>query len=58
VLAAIAGRDWSGLDDAQIDDPAALPAIVITAAQGAWLGTRMLEGVVPTVKQSEPRASS
>jgi len=58
VLAAIAGAiglDWMKL---KIDDPAALPAIVITAALGAWLGTRLLEGVVPTVKQSEPRASS
>ena len=44
VLAAIAGAiglDWMKL---KIDDPAALPAIVITAAVGAWLGTRLLEG--------------
>ena len=32
----------------KIDDPIALPAIVITAALGAWLGTRLLDGVVPT----------
>jgi hypothetical protein len=50
VLAAIAGAiglDWMKL---KIDDPAALPAIVITAALGRWLGTRLLEGVVPTAK--------
>jgi hypothetical protein len=55
VLAAIAGAiglDWMKL---KIDDPAALPAIVITAALGAWLGTRLLEGVVPT---AAPRPSS
>jgi uncharacterized membrane protein YfcA len=53
VLAAVAGAiglDWLQL---KIDDPAALPAIAITAALGAWLGTRLLDGAVPT-----PRASS
>jgi hypothetical protein len=55
VLAAIAGAiglDWMKL---KIDDPAALPAIVITAALGAWLGTRLVDGVVPT---AAPRPSS
>ena len=47
VLAAVAGAiglDWLQL---KIDDPAALPAIAITAALGAWLGTRLLDGAVP-----------
>lgn len=47
VLAAIAGAiglDWMHL---KLDDPAALPAIVVTAALGAWLGSRLLDGAVP-----------
>lgn len=47
LLAAIAGAiglDWMHL---KLDDSAALPAIVVTAALGAWLGSRLLEGAVP-----------
>jgi len=47
LLAAIAGAiglDWMHL---KLDDPAALPAIVVTAALGAWLGSRLLDGAVP-----------
>lgn len=47
LLAAVAGAvglDWLHL---KLDDPAALPAIVITAALGAWLGSRLLDGAVP-----------
>ena len=43
LLAAIAGAiglDWMHL---KLDDSAALPAIVLTAALGAWLGSRLLE---------------
>jgi len=51
VLAAIAGAiglDWLQL---KIDDPAALPAIAITAALGAWLGSRLLDGAVQRASQ-------
>lgn len=51
-LAAVAGAiglDWVHL---KLDDPAALPAIVVTAALGAWLGTRLLDGVAPRVAQT------
>ena len=47
LLAAVAGAiglDWMHL---KLDDPAALPAIVVTAALGAWLGSRLLDGAVP-----------
>jgi hypothetical protein len=47
LLAAIAGAiglDWMRL---KLDDTAALPAIVITAALGAWVGSRLLDGAVP-----------
>jgi hypothetical protein len=52
VLAAVAGAiglDWLQL---KIDDPAALPAIAITAALGAWLGTRLLDGAVSRARES------
>ena len=47
LMAAVAGAiglDWMHL---KLDDPAALPAIVITAALGAWLGSRLLDSAVP-----------
>jgi hypothetical protein len=46
LMAAVAGAiglDWMHL---KLDDPAALPAIVITAALGAWLGSRLLDSAV------------
>lgn len=55
LLAAVAGAiglDWMHL---KLDDPAALPAVVITAALGAWLGSRLLDGAVPL--PSAPAAS-
>jgi hypothetical protein len=47
LMAAVAGAiglDWMHL---KLDDPAALPAIMITAALGAWLGSRLLDSAVP-----------
>ena len=58
LLAAIAGAvglDWMHL---KLDDPAALPAIVITAALGAWLGSRLLEGAVPGAAPAAQRPAS
>jgi hypothetical protein len=58
LLAAIAGAiglDWMHL---KLEDPAALPAIVITAALGAWLGSRLLDGAVPAPTPTAQRAAS
>jgi hypothetical protein len=55
LMAAVAGAiglDWMHL---KLDDPAALPAIVITAALGAWLGSRLLDSAVP--RPSAPAAA-
>jgi hypothetical protein len=48
-IAGAIGLDWLQL---KIDDPAALPAVAITAALGAWLGNRLLDSAVPHPRES------
>jgi hypothetical protein len=47
VFAAIAGAIGFDMMHLKLDDPAALPAIVVTAGLGAWLGSRVLDGATP-----------
>jgi hypothetical protein len=42
-FAAIAGAIGFDAVNLKLDDPAALPAIVVTAALGAWLGSRLFD---------------
>jgi uncharacterized membrane protein YfcA len=51
VFAAIAGAIGFDALNLKLDDPAALPAIVITAALGAWFGSRLLDGSLRTGDQ-------
>lgn len=50
VFAAIAGAIGFDMMHLKLDDPAALPAIVVTAGLGAWLGSRLLDNATGSSK--------
>jgi hypothetical protein len=54
VFAAIASAVGFDALNLKLDDPAALPAIVVTTALGAWVGSRLLDRSVPTAPAGAP----
>jgi hypothetical protein len=58
VFAAIASAIGFDALNLKLDDPAALPAIVVTAALGAWFGSRLMDRSMPTVDTRAGRGTS
>jgi uncharacterized membrane protein YfcA len=48
LLAAIAGAVGLDLAQLKLGEPGALPAIMVTAAIGAWFGAKILDRVGPS----------
>lgn len=48
LLAAIGGAVGLDMLHLKLDDPAAFPAIIVTAALGAWFGTKLLDSTSPS----------
>jgi len=57
LLASMAGAVGLDLAQLKLDEPGALPALVVTAAIGAWLGAKLLDrggGPVPAAARGSP----